>query len=168
MTQWKERAMAIRRNRSWTSIALLVAAAAVYPSRAHADDEDQAPTFAVQNRQFNLGHELNAAIGVLPINAFHKGITFGGGYTYHFSDLWAWEVGQFLYVRSLDTDLKKELMQNFQVQPTQIEQIEYFGGSALVLKPLYGKFAWFNKSVIHAELFVVAGGAVAKYKNPEL
>src|SRR5262249_15942945 len=97
-----------------------------------------------------------------------KGITFGGGYTYHFSDLWAWEVGQFLYVRSLDTDLKKELMQNFQVQPTQIEQIEYFGGSALVLKPLYGKFAWFNKSVIHAELFVVAGGAVAKYKNPEL
>jgi outer membrane beta-barrel protein len=138
------------------------------PALARGDepDEDEAAAYAVQNREFTLGHELFAAVGVLPINAYVKGLTVGGGYTYHFNDLWAWEVGQFSYVYNIDTDLKKELLQNFQVLPTQIEQIDYFFGSALEWKPLYGKFAWLNRKVAHASIFLVLGGAVGKYRNP--
>jgi outer membrane beta-barrel protein len=140
---------------------------ATLPARATEEqEEEQAAAYAVQNRQFVLGHELSASVGILPLNAFTKGITFGGAYTYHFSDLWAWEVASFHYLQNIDTDLRKELMDNFQVQPTQIEVIEYFGGSSLILKPLYGKLAWLNRSVIHVEGFLSFGGAVAKYKTP--
>jgi outer membrane beta-barrel protein len=130
------------------------------------DEEEQAATYAVQNREFSLGHEFQAAVGVLPMNAFTKGVTFGGGYTYHFSDLWAWEAMNFEYVENVDTSLQDQLLQNFQVQPTQIEKIDYFGSTNLVVKPLYGKFAWLNRSVAHAELFGVFGPSMAKYANP--
>ncbi len=152
--------------RRTTGLVLLGLALLGTPRSAHAyDDEEQAGTYAVQNRAFQLKHELNASVGGLPLNAFVKGLTFGGGYTYHFSDLWAWEVGQFMYSKGFDTDLRDELMNNFTpVAPTLIESIEYFGSTNIVLKPLYGKFALFNQSVIHAEMFLVMGGGFGKTK----
>lgn len=134
---------------------------------AFADEEEEVATYAVQRRQFNLGHELHASFGVLPMNAFNKGLCFGGGYTYHFSDLWAWEIGQFVYSQNIETGLKDELRQNFPepISPTTLDFVQYFGSTNLVLKPLYGKFAWFNRAVVHAELFLVAGGGVGKYKD---
>ena len=68
------------------------------PGTARAEDEEEhTATYAVQNRRFKLGHELQVAVGMLPLNAFTKGVTVGGGYTYHFSDAWAWEIGHFVY-----------------------------------------------------------------------
>jgi len=132
------------------------------------DEEEQTATYAVQNRQFQLGHELHLGGGVLPLNAFTKGITVEGGYTVHFSDAFAWEVGQFIYSFDLNTDLKKELLDNFQVQPTQIETVRWIGSSSLVWKPLYGKFAWRNRSVVHLEMFFELGGAVGQFENPSV
>ncbi len=136
------------------------------PRVSHAyDDAEQAGTYAVQNRAFQLKHELNASGGVLPLNAFVKGLTFGGGYTYHFSDLWAWEVAQFMYAKGLDTDLRDELMSNFTpVAPTLIESVEYLGSTSVVVKPFYGKFALLNQSVVHAEMFFVLGAGFVKMK----
>lgn len=132
------------------------------------DEEERTSTFAVQNRQFQLGHELHLGVGILPLNAFTKGLTVEAGYTIHFSDLWAWEVGQFTYSFDWDTGLKQELLDNFQVQPTQIETLRWIASSSVILKPLYGKFAWFNKSVVHLELFLELGGGVGQYDNPSV
>lgn len=133
---------------------------------AQANEEDEVATYAVQNRRFGLGHELSVGVGLLPLNAFSKGLTVGGGYTYHLSHTWAWEVVGFAYSYGLDTGLKKELLENFEVEPTQIEAVRYFASSSLVVKPLYGKFAWLNRSVVHAEVFLALGGGVGRYQNP--
>jgi outer membrane beta-barrel protein len=135
---------------------------------ARADDDEQVATYAVQNRRYRLGHELNFSLGVLPLNAFTKGLTVGGSYTYNFTDDVAWEVAQFIYSFGVDTDLKKQLEQNFTVQPTQIESLNYAASTNLILKPFYGKFAFFNRRVLHAEIFAALGGAFGKYVNPSV
>jgi outer membrane beta-barrel protein len=129
-------------------------------------EEDDADTYAVQNRKFRMKNEINLSGGVLPLNAFVKGITVGGGYTFHFTDAFAWEILDFHYAFGVETDLRRELLDNFQVQPTQIESINYFGSSNLVWKPFYGKFAAMNRSVLHGELYFMIGPAVARFLNP--
>ena len=67
-------------------LATLVATALAAPTAARAADTGgDAPIYAVQNRAFHLRHEFHLGVGVLPINAFTKGITLGGGYTFHFA-----------------------------------------------------------------------------------
>ena len=129
-------------------------------------DEEQVATYAVQSRLFRLGGELTVAAGFLPINAFNKGLTVGGGFTYHISNSWAWEIirGAWVY-KQLDTGLKKELLENFDVQPTDISALDFILSSDLVLKPFYGKLAVFNRRVIHMELSVPFGVALAHYTN---
>jgi outer membrane beta-barrel protein len=143
-----------------------VLAAGAAPARA--DSEESAPVFAVQNRQFNLRNELHVGVGVLPINAFTKGLTVGGGYTFHFSSMWAWEIAQFQYAFGLNTSLRQELLEivpNGQngVQPTKLEWIRYFGSSSLLLKPAYGKFSLGNKYVVHVEGYLALGPAVGAF-----
>jgi outer membrane beta-barrel protein len=131
-------------------------------------DEEQVATYAVQSRLFRLGGELNVAAGFLPINAFNKGLTIGGSFTYHFSNVWAWEVinGNYVY-KQLDTGLKTELLDNFNVQPTKIAAVDLMLSSSLVLKPFYGKLAVFNRRVIHAEVSIPFGFTYARYTNPQ-
>jgi outer membrane beta-barrel protein len=135
---------------------------------ARADEDERVATYAVQNRKYKLGHELNLSVGVLPLNAFTKGVPIGGGYTYHFNDLIAWEVAQFYYSFGTDTGLKDSLVSNFGVSPTseQFGVIDYFGSTNFVLKPMYGKYALFNRWVVHTEFFIALGPAFSKFINP--
>ena len=131
-------------------------------------DEEQVAAYAVQSRLFRLGGELRVEAGFLPINAFNKGLTLGGSFTYHISNSWAWEIirGAWVY-KQLDTGLKKELLENFDVQPTDISALDFILSSDLVLKPFYGKLAVFNRRVIHLELSVPVGVAMGRYRNPQ-
>jgi outer membrane beta-barrel protein len=142
---------------------------AASPAWAQDDlDEEQVAAYAVQSRLFRLGGELRVEAGFLPINAFNKGLTVGGSFTYHFSNSWAWEIirGAWVY-KQLDTGLKTELLENFNVQPTDISALDFILSSDLVLKPFYGKLAVFNRRVIHMELSVPFGVALARYNNPQ-
>jgi outer membrane beta-barrel protein len=131
-------------------------------------DEEQVATYAVQSRLFRLGGELNVAAGLLPINAFNKGLTVGGSFTYHFSNTFAWEIinGSYVY-KQMDTGLKTELLDNFNVQPTKIAAIDLMLSSSAVLKPFYGKLAVFNRRVIHAEVSIPMGITLGRYTNPQ-
>jgi outer membrane beta-barrel protein len=129
-------------------------------------DEEQVATYTVQTRLFRLGGELNVAAGILPINAFNKGLTVGGSFTYHFSNAWAWEVinGAYVY-KQLDTGLKTELLENFNVQPTDIKAIDLLMSSSFVFKPFYGKLAFYNRRLIHLEIEVPVGITLARYSS---
>ena len=140
-------------------------------SAAHAQDEldeEQVAAYAVQARLLRLGGELTVAAGLLPINAFNKGLTVGGSFTYHVSTSWAWEIihGAYVY-KQLDTGLKRELLENFDVQPTDIAAIDFILSSNLVLKPFYGKLAVLNRRVIHMDVSIPFGVALARYTNPQ-
>jgi outer membrane beta-barrel protein len=125
---------------------------------------DRGPkTVAVQNRLHTMRHEYSAWIGSLPMDAFTKGVTFTGAYTLHFSDLLAWEVAEFTYSLPVDTRLQDELNNLPQpVGPTPFEVVQYYGTSNIVFKPVYGKFALLNRSLIYEEMFLEAGAGYGK------
>ena len=127
--------------------------------RVHAmEDESGLKYVAVQNRLYSPTHEFTTWVGTLPLDAFVKGLTFTAAYTVHFSDLWAWEIGQFTYSLGMDTGLKDELANLPQpVGPTPFETTQYYVTSSLLFKPVYGKLAVLNRSIIHGELYLQAG-----------
>jgi outer membrane beta-barrel protein len=152
-----------------TFLALATVCLVGQTARAEDDiDEEKVAAYAVQSRLFRLGGELTVAAGILPINAFNKGLTVGGSFTYHMSNSWAWEVihGAYVY-KQLDTGLKTELLENFNVQPTEISALDFTLSSNLMLTPLYGKFAVFNRRLIHLDVSLPFGVAMARYINPQ-
>lgn len=131
------------------------------PPTALAETEggnEELSSLAVQNRQHTQIHEVGIGGGLLPIDAFTKGLTISGGYTVHFNDLLAWEIGQFTYSFGVDTSLKDELKTAYQLVPTQFEVVKFFVTSNVMFKPLYGKLAVLNRALIYGEIFFVAGG----------
>jgi len=139
-------------------VSLVVLALGILPLGAMAaeDEEQGLSTLAVQNRVHSMIHEIHVGIGTLPIDAFTKGLTFTGAYTLHFNDLLAWEIGQFTYSYHIDTQLKSEL-EEYEVQPTPFEVVDFFATSNLIVKPLYGKLAVLNRALIYGEIFFSVG-----------
>jgi outer membrane beta-barrel protein len=147
-------------------LALLVAGLGA-AAPAAADEFDEGGTlYAIQKRQHQMGHEFSLGIGVLPMDAFSKGLTGTFQYTYHFSDAWAWEIVSFTYSANVDTSLHSDLVTNWKVTPVPFPEMNYFGDTNLVWTPLYGKLAYLNQKLIFGELYFNLGPAVAKYSMP--
>lgn len=143
-----------------TLFSLLLVAA---PAEAKDSGQRGIRTLAVQNRVHSQRHEYTFAVGALPVDAFTKGYTGTGAYTLHFSDLLAWEVVQFTYSLQVDTRLNDQLNNLPQpIGPTPFEVVDYYGTSSLVLKPVYGKFALLNRSLIYTEGYLALGGGYGK------
>jgi len=115
------------------------------------------PGLAVQNRKYAETHEFTLFGGVLPLDAFRKGVTLSGAYTLHFTDLLAWEVLQYTYSFPVSTDLEDELAA-FDLRPTPFERLESFASTSFVFKPLYFKGAWLNDALTFGEFLLLAGG----------
>ena len=159
----------MRRNRLFCLALLTFGLASVTPARAADEiDEEQVATYAVQSRLFRLGGELDVAAGFLPVNAFNKGLSIGGSFTYHINNAVAWEIikGAYIY-KQLDTGLKTELLENFGVEPTDIAALDLLLSTSAVFKPFYGKLAVFNRRVIHVEVSVPVGLSLGRYTNPQ-
>ncbi|MCP3139001.1 outer membrane beta-barrel domain-containing protein [Pyxidicoccus xibeiensis] len=135
-------------------------------ARAQAEAlENPGAVSAIQERQYRMHHELLLGVGVLPADAFYKGLIGAVGYTYHFSDSFAWQVGRGMYSYNVQTSLRRQLERDFDVAPTASafeDQVQWMVGSDLVWSPLYGKTAFLNSSVLHFEAFLLGGGTVVK------
>ncbi len=129
------------------------------------DLENPGRMSAVQERAYRMQHELDLGVGVLPLDAFYKGFFGQVGYTFHFNDVFAWQVGRGGYSQALRTGLREQLERDFGVLPTSRDEVEYFAGSDLLFKPLYGKFAVMNRYVVHAEGFLLAGGTLFHFTH---
>ena len=127
--------------------------------------ENPGKVFAVQEREYRMSHELSFGVGVLPLDAFYKGLTAQVGYTYHFSDHFGWQVGRGLYSYNVATGLRNQLERDFGVLPTQFQQVQFMVGSDLVWSPFYSKTAVGNSKVIYGETFFLLGGSVLKLQN---
>jgi outer membrane beta-barrel protein len=150
------------------ALAALLICTSSREARADEDqDADQVATYAVQRRLFRLGLELTAGVGILPMDAFSKVFVADGAVTWHFSSAWGWEIVQGGYgFLKTSTGLKKELLNNFGVEPTQLPIADFLVSSNLVFTPFYGKLAGLNRSVNHVEIFFPFGIALGHYTNP--
>jgi outer membrane beta-barrel protein len=85
------------------------------------------------------------------------------GYTYHFTDSFAWTIGRGAYAYTVKTGLREQLERDFGVQPTAKDVVEWFVGSDLLWTPFYGKMAVLNRAVVHGEMFLLLGASLFKY-----
>jgi outer membrane beta-barrel protein len=142
-------------------IVAVLAAPLVARAEAQPDIETDAPrVFSIQPRPYRLGHEFSLGLGVLPLDAFYKGMVIGAAYTYHFSDFWAWEMANLNYSLNIDTGLQGQLLDKYGVRPVDQAggRVTLIGTTNLVVKPLFGKFSAFNISKVFAETYFVGGG----------
>ena len=145
------------------ALCLLVCLAALVPGAAMAQYEEiQNPgtVSAVQERTYRMRHELTLGVGVIPADAFYKGLMLQVGYTAHFSDTFAWQVGRAFYSIDFDTALKNQLVQSFGATPVNFDEVQYGLGSDLMWTPLYGKMSWLNQNVSRYEFFGLLGATV--------
>ncbi len=127
--------------------------------------ENPGSVSAVQERAYRMQHELLLSVGVLPLDAFYKGLYAQVGYVYHFSDTFAWQVGRGAYSYSARTGLRQQLERDFNVLPTAFDEVQFFVGSDLMWKPLYGKLAVLNRWVVHGEVYLLLGASVFKFTD---
>ncbi len=147
---------------------LLIAVLWVAPGLAMAQVEElenPGTVAAVQERLYRMSHELAGGPCLLPLDAFYKGLCGQIGYTYHFTDWFAWQVGRGGASYSLSTGLRDQLERDFGVLPTAFDEVQWFVGSDVMFSPLYGKTAVLNKHVLHFETYVIGGGSVLKFSN---
>lgn len=141
---------------------LIAALLVLVPSLAFAQYEElenPGHLVAIQERKYQLRHELALSGGVLPGDAFYKGIVGTVGYTAHFNDHFAWQVGRGTYSYNVATGLREQLERDFAVLPTAFDELQWMIGSDLIFKPLYGKFAVLNRNVVHLEAYLLAGAS---------
>lgn len=123
-----------------------------------ANAQASVPKRVVQNRRAVPTYEWTLAAGLLPLDAFKKGLTAGGSLTIHQNHRWAWEALSVAYSFELETDLEEQLQAFYSLQPTPFERVKLFALSNLVFKPLYWKGSWLNEKMAYGELLLVAGG----------
>lgn len=147
---------------------LLIAAILSAAGSAAAEEyEEGGKLYAVQGRKYVNGNEFMLAVGTAPMDAFYKGLTGTFSYTYHFDDLWAWEIVSATYSLNVDTALREKLQTEWGVEPTAFAQLNWLVDSNAIVKPFYGKFSVLNGSLIYTEMYFTAGLAVARYEGGE-
>lgn len=120
----------------------------------------------IQQRLFDQVHELELGWAYLPLDPYVKGYGVQLAYTYHFSHRLAWEMFRVGWSYNVDTKLKDKLItQASNVSPDEFPAVLFWGNSDLVLKLLYGKQTFLNRTVIHFEIFAV-GGVSLVFRNP--
>lgn len=118
---------------------------------------------AIQNRIFHRYHEISLGIGYIPDDDFYNVFPLSLGYTFNFTDLLAWEVARVSYMLNVEKDLKKELEAEFGATPSSFSEPTWAIHSSLVVKPLYGKSVFRERTVINHETYAMLGAGVVTY-----
>jgi outer membrane beta-barrel protein len=141
---------------------VLLLAALLTPASALAGDDGPYSAMAVQNRSHLVDHEFTLSVGVLPMDAFTKGLTVSGAYTLHFNENWAWEIAHFFWSFHLETDLDAEL-RAFNLKATPFEVLDFFATSNIVFKPIYWKGSALNSGIVYGEMLLLMGAGYARW-----
>jgi outer membrane beta-barrel protein len=129
------------------------------------DSKDDEKVFAIQERVFHKYHEIGLSVGYIPDEDFFNAYPVGIGYTYHFNHYLAWEVIRGQYMFTQEKDIKGKLENEFGVTPEVFLEPKYMVHSNLILKPLYGKEALWNKGIINHESYLIIGGGMIAYEK---
>ncbi len=126
------------------------------------------PPVVIQNRHYQMAHELSLQLGLIPIDAYYKGVTGSLRYTWHISESQAWEVLSATYSYNWDSRLKDSLIREFGANPMtdyELREAVLLVDSNYVLKPFYGKMALFNHLIVRSELYLNVGPAYGMFST---
>lgn len=129
------------------------------------DSNDDEKVFAIQERVFHRYHEIGLNIGYIPDEDFYNAYPIGLGYTYHFNHYLAWEVARGQFMLTQEKDIKGTLEKDFGVTPEVFLEPKYMIHSNIIIKPLYGKEAFWNKGILNHESYLIIGGGIINYEK---
>jgi outer membrane beta-barrel protein len=129
------------------------------------DSKDEEKVFAIQERVFHRYHEIGLSFGYIPDDNFFNAYPVGIGYTYHFNNYLAWEVVRGQYIFTQEKDIKAKLEKEFGVTPEVFMEPKYMIHSNIIIKPLYGKEAFWNRGIINHESYLILGGGMINYEK---
>jgi hypothetical protein len=119
---------------------------------------------AVQQRKYELAHEMSLLVGGLPVDPYFKALTATVGYTLHLNNFIAWQLGSLTYSYVLPTNFRTEITQRLNtpaiLTAPRMPAVKGFAASHLVIKPIYGKQAFRDYTLIHLEAYAQVGPAL--------
>ncbi|HMN67306.1 MAG TPA: outer membrane beta-barrel domain-containing protein [Bdellovibrionales bacterium] len=151
----------------------LILCALLLPQFTFAADEDEfgdaydiPQVVALEKRLYSVNYELTPQMGFYPLDSFNKSLVFGLSLT-NFSDSYrGWEIFNVQYAMNIETDLKDQLISNFNVRPTGIlDYIEWTAFTSYVYTPFYSKNLAFNSKVVHGDLSLVGGPGLVSFHS---
>jgi outer membrane beta-barrel protein len=125
---------------------------------------DEGKVYAIQNRLYHRTHEFDFNLGYIADDDFFHVYPIGVGYTFHFNEHISWEVGRLQYLFNSEKDIQDTLREDFNVRPEKFPEQKYMAHTHLVFKPLYGKHALMNRSVINNEIYFFGGPGLVHYE----
>jgi len=124
----------------------------------------------IQDRKFTKAGRLELGLdgGTMNASPFYRTFTYGARTAYHFSEYYAAEA----FFNASSGTLSKDGKQiddflkanNFQ-SVKEYQKPGIYGGVGLNWSPIYGKFAFFRKSIIHFDIFGLLGVSVMTSKS---
>jgi outer membrane beta-barrel protein len=99
----------------------------------------------------------------LATDPYYKYLSVGGSYTHTFDNFWGWEVLNGAFAFSFQSGLTNDLINNFRVNPTLIDSLQYYGTSNITMSPFYVKNLLFNSSTVYSEITFVMGAGAADF-----
>ena len=126
--------------------------------------QDKTHVYAIQNKIYHCYHEIGLCLGYVSDDDFYHLYPLGLNYTYHFNEHVAWEVVRGYWVINQEKDLRENL-KKIGAAPIEFHKTKYMLHSHLVIKPLYGKDALWNRRIVNHESYFFLGGGVVNYKN---
>ncbi len=157
-------------QRKFTSLLLVSCLLVLMGGPLSADDSgdlSEGRVYAIQDRDFRMSQEFSVGLAFLPLDAFYKYFALSGHYVLHFNDLWAWEAIHVSFSKFMDinTGLEAQMSSDWDVSATDTEKIDYFIDTNLMIKPMYGKVALFNKWVVYLESYFLLGVGAEKFQT---
>ncbi len=124
----------------------------------------------IQDRKYTKAKKFDIGLhgGLHSASPFYTSISYGGTLGYHFNEYFAAEGFYNTSSNSKTADAKQ--IDQFLAESGFSSTKEYqrplsFAGFGLMWSPIYGKFAFFRKSIIHFDIFAEAGASVIKIKT---
>lgn len=123
---------------------------------------DRPRIVAVEPRAFNPHYDVTGQVGVLPIDAFYKGVLVGASYTQSFNSAWSWEVINGALSFRSDTNLKRDL-EALAVRPDNLlDYIVWYATTSAIYTPVYSKNLLANSKLLYGSFSaVMSAGGVA-------
>lgn len=123
------------------------------------------PVYAIQEKVFFKHHELSFVTGYISNEDFYEVFPFGLAYTYHFDDTTSWEVARVYYDVTMEKDLMEDLVNDHGAAPEQFYKPKAQLLSHFIYRPMYGKDAVLNESILNHETFFFIGGGIDIYSK---
>lgn len=127
----------------------------------------------VQNRYFKKEKRVEITFfnaGYFLKNQYIDIISLGGGVTFYFSEMWAWEIvsGHFTFTRERTEvkDLRKFSFNKTGVEiSADIRKPKYIITSNILWIPMYGKYSLMESQFIYYDTYFLAGAGIIKVEG---